>query len=372
MPGDVHECRDKHRAVIAYMESHGLDAVILTQRANFAWYTGGRLNHVGLSAETGVASLLVMPDRTICITNAIEAPRLVEEELADLDIEVRSFAWHNADEAARTWSTVLGDMWMVCDAGTPGLPSSVQSLDKDFARLRWVMSEPEIERYRTLGREVAQCLEAGSRQARPGMTEHELAGKVVGELLARGIRPSVLLMAADDRAKRYRHPIPTGRKFAKYGMAVCGGERDGLIVSNSRLFSFGPIDEDLRRRHKAVCTVDATMIDTTRPGRTLGEVIAAAQKAYAEAGFPGEWTLHHQGGLTGYLGREIKPGPADITPIEVGQVYAWNPSIAGTKSEDTILVGHDGNEILSVTGNWPTTLYSGGNTRWPRCDILEP
>jgi Xaa-Pro aminopeptidase len=371
MPGDINEYRTKHQKVVAYLESHGLHAIILSQRANFAWYTGGRLNHVGLSAETGVASLLLTPDRAICITNAIEAPRQSEEELRELDIQVRPYAWYDPSEAASVWRGVLGEMKAACDARVAGLPNSVPMLNGDFARLRWVMSESEIDRYRLLGGEVAECLETASRRARPGMTEHELAAKVVGTLMSKGIRPSVVLMAADDRVKRYRHPIPTNRKFKNYGIAVCGGERDGLIVSNSRLFCFGPIDKELRRRHEAVCRVDATIIDTTRPGNALGDVIRAAQAAYAEEGFADEWTRHHQGGLTGYLGREIKPGPADETPVEVGQVYAWNPTIAGTKSEDTILVGHADNEILSVTGNWPTSSYSRGHSEWLRCDILE-
>ena len=53
------------------------------------------------------------------------------------------------------------------------------------------------------------------------------------------------------------------------------------------------------------------------------------------------------------------------------QAFAWNPSIAGTKSEDTILVGPEGNEILSSTGNWPTTPYPAGGQNWSRTDILE-
>jgi antitoxin VapB len=34
-------------------------------------------------------------------------------------------------------------------------------------------------------------------------------------------------------------------------------------------------------------------------------------------------------------------------------VYAWNPSITGTKSEDTILVTETGNEILTSISGWP-------------------
>ncbi|MDT8304742.1 MAG: hypothetical protein RRC07_02300 [Anaerolineae bacterium] len=51
----------------------------------------------------------------------------------------------------------------------------------------------------------------------------------------------------------------------------------------------------------------------------------------------------------------------------MGQVFAWNPSIAGTKSEDTILAGESGNEILTAMDGWLTvTAYEGtvAGTPW--------
>ena len=365
------ECGRKHDRLVHYMQAHALDAVVLTRRCNFAWYTVGGLNHVSTAADAGVASLLITPDRVVCVTSTIEAPRMRDEELAGLAIEVLPAAWHDAADMVRVWSAEIGDARSACDVRVPGLPEQVGRLGRDFDRLRWVMSDGEIKRYRVLGREVAQCLEASCRSARPRMTEYELAARLAASLMERGIRAPVILIAADERVERYRHPIPTGKRFARYGMAVAGGERNGLHVSATRLFSFGPVGDDLRRRHEAVCRVDAAMMAATRPGATLGDVIAVAQQSYAEADFADEWTFHHQGGSTGYLGREVKATPGDPTPIKANQVFAWNPSIAGTKSEDTIAVGREANEILSATGDWPTTDYESGGQTWPRCGILE-
>jgi antitoxin VapB len=46
-----------------------------------------------------------------------------------------------------------------------------------------------------------------------------------------------------------------------------------------------------------------------------------------------------------------RPGASE--KVSLGQVYAWNPSITGTKSEDTILVTETGNEILTSIFGWP-------------------
>jgi Xaa-Pro dipeptidase len=63
--------------------------------------------------------------------------------------------------------------------------------------------------------------------------------------------------------------------------------------------------------------------------------------------------LHHQGGPAGYEPREYLGDPASTDVVSVGQAYAWNPSITGTKSEDTILVGKETNEVLTAIPNWP-------------------
>jgi antitoxin VapB len=94
-------------------------------------------------------------------------------------------------------------------------------------------------------------------------------------------------------------------------------------------------------------------------------------EAYREAGFPEEWQLHHQGGLAGYAPREIVATPTSDAEVLLGQAYAWNPSITGTKSEDTILIGKDGNEILTAIGGWPTITVKTDGRSLERPDILE-
>jgi hypothetical protein len=81
--------------------------------------------------------------------------------------------------------------------------------------------------------------------------------------------------------------------------------------------------------------------------------------------------LHHQGGLAGYAPREIVATPEAVDEVAVGQVYAWNPSIAGTKSEDTILVGEQENEVLTSIPAWPVTRVMVNDRTIRRPAILE-
>ncbi len=80
---------------------------------------------------------------------------------------------------------------------------------------------------------------------------------------------------------------------------------------------------------------------------------------------------HHQGGPAGYEPREYLAVPGSDELISTGQAYAWNPSIRGTKSEDTILVGEIENEIITQIPDWPMIPieYDGQNIKRPA--ILE-
>jgi Xaa-Pro aminopeptidase len=163
----------------------------------------------------------------------------------------------------------------------------------------------------------------------------------------------VNLVAADERVAEYRHPLPTSKTLANTLLVALTGRRHGLHASLTRMVSFGRPDDDLRARHESVTRVDAAEILASRPGRSLGEVMKKGVDQYAAEGFPDEWKLHHQGGLTGYAGREVFATAATAHALEAGNVLAWNPSITKVKSEDTVLVTDAGYEVLTRTGEWP-------------------
>jgi antitoxin VapB len=182
--------------------------------------------------------------------------------------------------------------------------------------------------------------------------------------------PIVILIATDERIYNFRHPLPTNKKMDKYAMLVLCGRMDGLVCSLTRLVHFGPLPDELNEKAEAVSYVDAVMIAATRPGRAVNEVFQIGKAAYAQRGFADEWQLHHQGGLAGYDPREFVATDSVDVPIRSGQVYAWNPSITGCKSEDTILVAEDGNEILSAIAGWPAKSIEIGDQVIERPEIL--
>ncbi len=364
------EVETKHASVVACLDAAGLDAVVLTQRWNFAWYTAGGQNYVNHASDTGAASLVVGRGGAACVTSNIEATRLAREELQNTGVSVVPCDWWDGAATAKAFAELLGGKKFAADVKVAGLPDGGQALPGGFDKLRLVLGEAEIERYRKIGKAAGQALESVCRGFARGGTEYDLAGMVSQAMWSRQLKPHVVLVAGDDRLDLWRHPIPTGLPVRRRAMAVVCAEQGGLIASATRLFSFGEPEADWRQRQSAVCRIDAVMITNSRPGRTLGEVFAAAQNAYEDAGFPGGWRDHHQGGPTGYRTREGRATPANPTPILAHQAFAWNPSLVAAKSEDTIVTTDAGFEILTATGAWPTVRADVGGTAIERPDIL--
>jgi antitoxin VapB len=264
-------------------------------------------------------------------------------------------------------SSVLGGGAFGADAGLAG----AVDLSADVSRLRWSLCPAEVERYRELGLMAGEGMGKACRAVAGGMTEHEVASLLCAAWRSRGIQPVVVLVAADERIRRYRHPIPTDAKVGRYVMVVGCARKWGLIASLTRLVHFGPVPADLRRRHEEVMAVDAAFIGGTAIGRPIGEAVEAGLAAYAASGFPDEWKLHHQGGPTGYAGREFRAAPGEERPAVDNQAFAWNPSITGTKSEDTFILTPGGPEIITAVPLWPTRTVQGPTGPLERPDILE-
>jgi len=146
----------------------------------------------------------------------------------------------------------------------------------------------------------------------------------------------------------YRHPIPHGGALGRRAMLVVCAERGGLYANLTRIVDFEEPDRESARRQEACDTILRRMRErATRPGSTLADALADCRRFYAEAGFPDGWRDHHQGGMTGYASREIVATPETRQGIEVGQAFAWNPSLRGAKAEETFVLMENGPEIIA-------------------------
>lgn len=358
-----------------FLDRHRLDGVFLNHRANFAWITGGKDNYVAGNSPNGVAGIIATHDGRICFTNTIEGPRFANEELAGTGIEVIIFPWYEGRAGQKKLKELIAGRKIAADVADNGdydrFGAGFLRLPEDFVQLRWTLTEPEIQRYREGARRTSAAIEAACRRISRNMTEHEIAATLDAEVRNRGLLSVVTLVAADDRVAQFRHPIPTDLRMSRYCMLVTCASFGGLISNMTRFVSFQPLSAEIKKKQQAVCNVDAAVNLSTRPGKTLGEMFKVLEKAYADNGFEGEYALHHQGGSTGYAGREAFADPASDIRVLENQAFAWNPSITGVKSEDTIVCRGGGIEMITpMSADWPKVRGKFGDQSLDRADIL--
>lgn len=230
----------------------------------------------------------------------------------------------------------------------------------------------EQAHYRQLGADARDVVEEICGEIFPERAEHDVAGEVEGALVAEGIIPSVLLVGSDERAYRYRDPIPKAKPIDRYVKVVVCARRQGLVANLTRCVHFGEPPSELRERFEAVTTVDARMIGATRVGVSVADIFQQRVDGYRDVGYDGEWKCHHQGGATGYAEREYLATPEVDETVLDAPAFAWPPSIQGSKSEAPILVSEaDGMEYITKPGNgWPTQVHTVDGFDIARPDLL--
>lgn len=360
------EIKEKDRRVRQFLKSKNLKALLLKRQANFSWMTGGGLNLVGIATEVGATSLLITDNSKFAISNNIEAPRMIHEEgLEKQGFKVKSFPWYE-DNEVKVIKELTGNGSLACDVPFP----DAVILTQDIARLRYALTPEELDRYRWLGEKVSLILEETLIDTKKGEKESEVVGRLCSGLWKERIDPITLMSAADERIFNFRHPIPTEKSIERYLMVSVNARKWGLIVSLTRFVHFGKVPQALREKYNINVFIDCTFMAASMPGTPVREVLQKGIDAYQKKGYPEEWKLHHQGGSIGYTGRDYRVSFKTPDVIQENQAFTWNPSITGTKSEDTILATSKGPEMITKPMIYPTLSIKVDGISFVRPDIL--
>ena len=368
------EIAGKTERIVRMLAEENLGGVLLNAQHNFSWLTAGGRNGVDTSREAGAGTLFVRSDgRRFILANRIEMPRLLEEEIDAEDFEPVEFGW----EEEKASGAFLPDRALALlkngDAlgSDLSIDSKTRTVESAIARCRYQLTDSEIERFRSLGRDAGESIGSLVRTLQPGESEIEVARRASDALAARGARGIVVLVAADERLQRFRHPVPTARRWEKVLMVVVCARRNGLVASLTRIISAGTIPSELKRRTLSTARVNAKLFSATRPGTTGAELYNIAARAYAEEGFEGEERLHHQGGAAGYRSREWTAHPSSKEIVQTNQAFAWNPSITGTKVEETCIAFDNNIEVITASPDWPVVEIEVEGQHYVLPDVLS-
>lgn len=350
------EIEIKTERLVKMLSAENLGGVLLNSQANFAWLTGGKSNGINLSIENGACFLFVRRDgKKFVLANNIEMPRILSEEISGQDFEPIEFSWQDEKSAGdfiieKAKSLVAESKNIVSDLS---LSPNIRTVEGLIARCRYELTTAETERFRKLGKDAGKALGKIFETIKQGETETEIARKVKDSFAAYQIESVVTLVGADERIKQFRHPVPTSNIWKKVILIAVCAKRQGLIASLSRIACVGAIPDELRRKTEAVGYVFAKFLAATNQGASGAEIYKIAADAYAEKGFGDEINRHHQGGAAGYKTRDWVAHPKSAEIVQNRQAFAWNPSITGTKAEETVITNSNGIEYLTVSPNFP-------------------
>ncbi len=368
------EIEIKTERLVKMLNAEKLGGVLLNSQHNFAWLTGGRSNGINLSAETGACFLLVRRDgKKFVLANNIEMPRILSEEISPDEFEPVEFSWQEEKSNAglifeKAKSLLETNEKIASDLSFHG---EIKPLENLISRCRFELTEPEIGRFKSLGKDAGIAVGKLLNNIEQSETEFEIARKTRNELAKFNCDPVVTLIAADERIANFRHPIPTGNIWKKALLIVVCAKREGLIASLSRIVCIGEIPEDLRRKTEACTFVFARILSETKRGKTGAELYKIAADAYAEKGFADEINKHHQGGAAGYKTRDWVIHPKSIETVFPNQAFAFNPSITGTKTEETAILLNDEIEIITATPDFPQISFEIDGRQFYAPDILK-
>ncbi len=234
----------------------------------------------------------------------------------------------------------------------------------ELVEMRWTKTEEEIAAMRRSGRAGALAMAEAMRSTSPGTGEWELqalmsfvhvregaAGPAYNAIVGSGANSCVLHYHDNDRTMQEGEVL-----LIDYGC-----ELDHYTTDITRTWPVnGKFSERAAAMYDAVLAAQEAGIAVARPGRTMGDVDAAAKEVLRERGY-GELILH---GTCHWIGMEVHdPGPrregasSKTLPLVPGTAFTIEPGIydaetgIGIRIEDVVVITEDGCEIL--TGDVP-------------------
>lgn len=357
---------EKHRRVIAFLDRHNYEGVVLGRADSVAWFTAGGDVARNFACERGSVLLYINRKCRAVLADNVQSARVFEEEIGGLGFQLKERAWY--DDPERIVAELSHGKRLAGDCPVPPCVDELSAL----RALRLTLTKLERQRLRELGRAVTRAVEATCRNFAPGETEADVAGHLAHRLIREQVIPVELRVASDDRLARFRQPSFKAAPIQGHATIAVVGRRAGLCAGVTRTVSLGPIDPGFREAHALAAMVDATCIFFSRPGEAVREVFRRARRIYEKFGHPDEWTLDYQGHFTGYAPCEGRLMPDSDFVLQSDMALRWSPSVGPARSEDTVVVdGRGGYEVVTEAQHWPKLEVVVKGYTMTRPGILE-
>ena len=225
----------------------------------------------------------------------------------------------------------------------------VVDIGADLGRLRRRKSPLEVEMLREAARLTDEALDVARAEAKPGVSERELAARIGQALGPEWAFPPTVISGNDDPIP-IREPTERRLEQGDTVMIDIGAGYEGYQADASRTFVLGEPSPEQRRVWDAVLHAYEVALGAVRAGVPCRAVNEAGAQAVEESGFRLAHRIGHGIGLATSF--EWPDLAGDEEPLEVGTTICIEPSLAVPgagvmKLEDDLVVTGDGYELLT-------------------------
>lgn len=335
------------------LADYGLDAMLITSES-------GERYAIGFLGE---GMLLITKDGAHYSTDGryIEAAEarvtgaeisLTSAQAGHLELARAYIEAHNLHNVGFESGAVTVDDHRRYSQALPCILTPAQSLVDD---LRAAKDEEELDAMRRAQAITDEAFKAILDFIKPGMTEREIAARLVYEMMRRGAdKVSFDPIVAAGANGSMPHAVPGDQKV-ECGMFITmdfGCKVDGYCSDMTRTVALGHPTEEMERIYNAVLEAQKAGINAARAGVPGKEVDAAARRVIQEAGY-GAYFTH---GFGHSLGIDIHESPnanaREDRELPVGAVISAEPGIYipgkfGVRIEDVLILKEGGCEDIT-------------------------
>lgn len=347
----------------AALKTSQLDAIVLNPSPSLLYATGLHFHLM----ERPVIAIFSADGRV-----GMVLPELETAKLDDLDIEAFPYG-----ENPATWTDVFRKALAAFDLDAKRIgiePLAMRIIEyryletaapqatfpdatETIASLRIRKDAEEIAFMRKAAKIAEDALEATLPMVKIGVSEKEIAGELVLQLLKHGSHsplPFQPIVSGGPNAAN-PHASPSERKLQEGDLLVIdwGATYNDYVSDMTRTFAIGEIDDECRKIHEITQAANAAGRAAGKPGLPASVVDIAARKVIDDAGY-GEYFTHRTGHGLGMEGHEAPYMRADNERIlEEGMAFTVEPGIYlpkrnGVRVEDDMIVTKDGVESLTT------------------------
>ena len=335
--------------IAAKLPEYGLDAMLITSEA-------GERYAVGFHGE---GLLLVTRDGAHYTTDGryIEAAR---EQVAGARVSlVEAGSGHLAHLEAKGLHNVGFESGaMTVDAHrryAQELPCILTPAQALLDGLRASKDEEELALMRRAQEITDEAFKAVLNFIRPGLTEREIAARLVYEMMSRGGEKVSFdpIVAAGPNGSR-PHAVP-GDLMVDTGMFITmdfGCKVEGYCSDMTRTVALGQPTQEMEEVYAAVLAAQKAGINAARAGVPGSEVDEAGRRVLREAGY-GEFFSHSFGHSLGLDIHEApNAAPGETRTLPAGAVISAEPGVYlpgrfGVRIEDVLILKEGGCEDIT-------------------------